>query len=68
MESESFVYKTLDVAVDSQSESTEFTEECTLTGLKKQTQYAITVQAFNSKGKDSLIWLLFKILILFLNF
>ena len=43
-EADSFIYKTLEV------DSPDFTESTVLTSLKKFTKYAITVQAFNSKG------------------
>lgn len=44
-ESDSFVYKTLEV-----TDTADSPEECTLTGLKRFTKYAVTVQAFNAKG------------------
>lgn len=43
-EADSFIYKTLEV------DSPDFTESTVLSSLKKFTKYAITVQAFNSKG------------------
>lgn len=43
-DADSFIYKTLEV------DSPDFTESTTLVSLKKFTKYAITVQAFNSKG------------------
>lgn len=46
--SNNYIFKTIEVKGGSKSDSS--AEECTVTDLKRASQYEIIVQAFNSKG------------------